>query len=137
MNLTKDAKWDPIRNDKRFWEDLPWMSDGKTLWNFIRPYKPDLLSAYTNRDTNCKPGKLKWASKNLGLGVNSSIFKEFENKTKHLNFIFSSGNDFIYEFFNNENYYFKLFSKKIFSKLNNNRLFNKIAVKYADRGLIF
>ena len=70
MNLTKDAKWDPIRNDKRFWEDLPWMSDGKTLWNFIRPYKPDLLSAYTNRDSNCKPGKLKWASKNLGLGVN-------------------------------------------------------------------
>ena len=70
MNLTKDAKWDPIRNDRRFWEDLPWMSDGKTLWNFIRPYKPDLLSAYTNRDSNCKPGKLKWASKNLGLGVN-------------------------------------------------------------------
>ena len=46
------------------------MSDGKILWNFIRPYKPDLLSAYTNRDPNCKPGKLKWASKNLGLGVN-------------------------------------------------------------------
>ena len=45
MNLTKDAKWDPIRNDRRFWEDLPWMSDGKTLWNFIRPYKPDLYRA--------------------------------------------------------------------------------------------
>ena len=70
MNLTKDAKWDPIRNDKRFWEDLPWMSDGKTLWNFIKPYKPDLLSAYTNRDPNCKSGKLKWASKNLGLSGN-------------------------------------------------------------------
>ena len=70
MNLTKDAKWDPIRNDRKFWENLPWMSDGKILWNFIRPYKPDLLSAYTNRDPNCKPGKLKWASKNLGLGVN-------------------------------------------------------------------
>ena len=67
MNLTKDAKWDPIRNDKTFWENLPWMRDGKTLWNYIRPYKPDLLSAYTNRDPNCKPGKLKWASKNLGL----------------------------------------------------------------------
>ena len=67
MNLTKDAKWDPIRNDKTFWENLHWMRDGKTLWNYIRPYKPDLLSAYTNRDPNCKPAKLKCASKNLGL----------------------------------------------------------------------
>tara|TARA_Y100000590_G_scaffold467540_1_gene646745 strand:- start:944 stop:2053 length:1110 start_codon:yes stop_codon:yes gene_type:complete len=75
--------------------------------------------------------------KNLGLGVNSSIFKEFENKTKHLNFIFSSGNDFIYEFFNKENFYLKLFSDKIINYLNKNRLFNKLAIKYADKGIFF
>ena len=90
----------------------------------------------TLRDINVLLNLIK-EKKNLGLSINNSIFKEFENKTKHLNFIFSSGNDFIYEFFNNEKYYLKLFSKKIFSKLSNNRLFNKIAVKYADRGLIF
>ena len=81
--------------------------------------------------------KLITDRKDLGLPIDYSIYKDFENKTKHLNYIFSFGNDFIYEFFNHDNYYFKLFSKKIFSKLNNNRLFNKIAVKYADRGLIF
>tara|TARA_B100001109_G_scaffold217061_1_gene186697 strand:- start:7535 stop:8023 length:489 start_codon:yes stop_codon:yes gene_type:complete len=70
MSLTKADKWNPIKNDKRFWEDLPWMRDGKQLWNFISKYKPALLSAYTDRDPNCKPGKMKWAAKNLGLGTN-------------------------------------------------------------------
>ena len=36
MNLTKRDKWNPIRNDSKFWETLPWMSDGKQLWNYIK-----------------------------------------------------------------------------------------------------
>jgi len=35
----------------------------------------------------------------LGLQIDHSIYEVFERKTKHFNFIFSSGNDFIYEFF--------------------------------------
>ena len=31
-SLTKKEKWNPIINDKSFWELLPWMPDGKTLW---------------------------------------------------------------------------------------------------------
>jgi len=38
-------------------------------------------------------------------------------------------------FFNYDNFYFRLFSKKLFNYLNNSELFNKIAVRYADRGL--
>ena len=72
----------------------------------------------------------------LGLPFDCSIFKQFENKTKHLNFIFSSGNDFIYEFFNYDNFYLKPFSKKIFNYLNNSSLFSKLAFKYANEGLI-
>ena len=71
----------------------------------------------------------------LGFSIDHSIYNEFENKTKHLNFIFSSGNDFIYEFFNYDNFYFRPFSKKLFNYLNNSKLFNKIAVQYADQGL--
>ncbi len=73
---------------------------------------------------------------NLGLPVDHYIYQQFENKTKHLNFIFSSANDFIYEFFNYDNFYLKPFSKKIFNYLNNNKLFNKLAVQYADKGLM-
>ena len=72
----------------------------------------------------------------LGLPFDSSIFKQFENETKHLNFIFSSGNDFIYEFFNYDNFYKRPFSKKILNYLNNNSLFSKLAFKYANEGLI-
>ena len=75
--------------------------------------------------------------KNLGLSIDSSILKEFENKTKHLNFVFSMSNDFIYEFFNYDNFYSKSFSNKIFYYLQNNKLFNKLAVKYANQGLVF
>ena len=72
----------------------------------------------------------------LGLPIDYSICKEFENKTKHLNFIFSSGNDFIYEFFNYDNFYLKIFSKKIFNYLNNSIFLKKLAIKYADKGII-
>ena len=73
---------------------------------------------------------------NLGLPVDHYIYQQFENKTKHLNFMFSSANDFIYEFFNYDNFYLKPFSKKLFNYLNNNKLFNKLAVQYADKGLM-
>ncbi len=72
----------------------------------------------------------------LGLPIDNSIFKEFENKTKHLNFIFSSGNDFIYEFFNYDNIYVNKLSKKLFNYLNNSIYFKKFAVKLANKGLI-
>ena len=73
---------------------------------------------------------------NMGLQIDYSIFQEFENKTKHLNFLFASGNDFIYEFFNYNNYYLNFASKKILNYFNNSKLFNNLAVKYADRGLL-
>ena len=50
----------------------------------------------------------------LGLELNSSIFEEFEKKTKHRNFIFSQGIDLIYNFFDQE--------RKINGKLLSNSL---------------
>ena len=64
-----------------------------------------------------------------------SICKDFENKTKHLNYIFSLGNDFIYEYFNYDNHYLKLFSKNIFKQLDKNIFFKKLAIKFADKGI--
>tara|TARA_Y100000590_G_scaffold429408_1_gene541956 strand:+ start:372 stop:1451 length:1080 start_codon:yes stop_codon:yes gene_type:complete len=69
---------------------------------------------------------------NLGLPLDSIILNEFKSKTKHLNYIFSSGIDFIYNFFkydSNKNY-----SNKIFSILKKDKLFKKYAIKIADQG---
>ena len=70
-----------------------------------------------------------------GLVVNDSICVEFEKKTKHRNYLFSSGIDFIYELFNFES----RAQNKIFSKLiqlfSKNRFFNKSFQKIANNGL--
>ena len=71
----------------------------------------------------------------LGLQIDHSIYEEFEKKTKHYNFIFSFGNDFIYEFFKFDSRYKNNYLNQLVKFLGENKLFNKIAFKYADQGL--
>ena len=74
---------------------------------------------------------------NLGLPLDLSVNDEFEKKSKHINYIFSNGIDFIYEFFNFE----RKTKSKIFSKtvkfLGKNSNINKKFVKIADNGFLF
>ena len=60
-----DDKWKPIINNKKFWSTLPLMPQALKLWNYIRPYSPHILSAYSKHDPNCIPGKRAWLRKNL------------------------------------------------------------------------
>ena len=71
----------------------------------------------------------------LGLQIDHSIYEVFEKKTKHFNFIFSSGNDFIYEFFKFDNKYKNNYLNQLVKFLGKNKLFKNIATKYADQGL--
>jgi len=81
--------------------------------------------------------KLVDSKLDLGLPLDSSILKDFENNTKHLNYIFSSGINFIYEFFNMDNNFENQLSKKIIRRLGKNSLFNKMVTKFADNGIIY
>jgi 2-octaprenyl-6-methoxyphenol hydroxylase len=71
----------------------------------------------------------------LGLQLDSSVLEQFQKKTKNKNFIFSSGINFIYEFFNfdkntkgkNLNEIIKLFGK-------NKNLMNSF-INFADKGI--
>ena len=73
----------------------------------------------------------------LGLPLDRSINDEFENITKHKNFIFSNGIDFIYEFFNME----RKINNKVLSKsaqlFSNNQNINKVLKKFANTGTLF
>ncbi len=71
----------------------------------------------------------------LGLPLDYSVYTEFENATKHFNFIFSFGIDFIYEFFKFDNKYKNNYSNKLLKFISKNKLFNNIISKYADKGL--
>jgi len=71
----------------------------------------------------------------LGMQLDSSIFKEFEKKTKHVNFIFSNGVDSIFEFFNFDKKIKDQNLNKILKFFGKNKTLNDILVKCADRGL--
>ncbi len=74
---------------------------------------------------------------NLGIQLDSSVFSEFEKRTKHHNYLFSNGINFIYEFFNFESKTKNhLFSKSI-KALGKNKVVNKFLIKTADTGIIF
>jgi len=73
----------------------------------------------------------------LGLPLDSFILKKFEEKTKSKNYIFSTGIDFIYEFFKLENKYGNKYSNQILSAVGKNNTFSKYVSKIADNGLFF
>ena len=63
--LNDKGFWKPIdEGGVDFWYNLPWMPDGKTLWNYIEKYKPDILSAPSREDSS-RVGKNKWVNKHL------------------------------------------------------------------------
>ena len=72
----------------------------------------------------------------LGLPLDLSILSEFEKKTKHLNFIFANGVDFIHEFFKLDNKIGNNYSKEIFKFLEKNKFIKNSFSKFADKGLV-
>lgn len=47
-----------------FWSEMPWMPNGKILWNFIEPYGPKLLTS-PSRDNTSRLGKRLWVKENI------------------------------------------------------------------------
>jgi len=71
----------------------------------------------------------------LGLQLNSSVNQEFEKNTKHRNYIFSNGIDFIYEFFNYESKAKNNFLLNSLKYIGNKNSINNMLKKIADTGL--
>ena len=82
LNNDADKAWELIDGaGEEFWSDMDWMPDGKLLWNYIKKYKPTILSA-PSRNPQSKTGKRKWIDKELGKDV-SSIFVQKQDKQKY------------------------------------------------------
>ena len=47
-----------------YWVGIPWMLDGKQLWNYIKPYNPSLLSAPSMEESS-RLGKRLWVRNNI------------------------------------------------------------------------
>ena len=62
----KEAFWNLIDNENGvgFWVGMPWMPNGKQLWEYIKPNNPMLLSS-PSRSNSSRLGKRLWVRNNL------------------------------------------------------------------------
>jgi hypothetical protein len=49
---------------EKFWSEMPWMPDGKQLWEYIKKYNPSLLSA-PSKKASSRYGKRLWVNENI------------------------------------------------------------------------
>jgi len=62
-----DKFWSNIESKgEKYWSDMPWMSDGKKMWDYIKDKNTEILSAPAKTIPLSRTGKVKWVKKNLG-----------------------------------------------------------------------
>ena len=47
-----------------FWSEMPWMPNGKMLWNYIQPYGPKILTS-PSEDPSSRLGKKLWVKEHI------------------------------------------------------------------------
>jgi len=71
---------------------------------------------------------------NLGLPLDASLLNEFQKKTKHYNLIYSSGINFLQDFFKYNSMSKNDYPEKIINLLGKNKFINNFFVKVANKG---
>jgi len=62
-----EAFWNVIdKSGLRWWSEMPWMDDGKKLWNYVKNMDVHILSAPAKRLPQSRKGKMGWVKKQLG-----------------------------------------------------------------------
>ena len=73
----------------------------------------------------------------LGLPIDISVGEDFQNSTKHLNYLYGKAIDGIYEFFKFDSKINNSISKPVFKILNKNSFFKKYSNILSNKGLNF
>jgi len=67
MNLGR--MWSMVQSANSFYKHLPWMSDGRELWDAIRHLDPDILTGVP-RHREARGEKAEWCRRELGVETN-------------------------------------------------------------------
>ena len=67
-NTPPATLWKLVDSTENFWATLPWTSDGKVLWHYVRKFSPTILTA-PSRNPSSRVGKRAWVDKQIGLSV--------------------------------------------------------------------
>tara|TARA_Y100000310_G_C20283089_1_gene623522 strand:+ start:82 stop:543 length:462 start_codon:yes stop_codon:yes gene_type:complete len=66
MDIT--SKWEAVCKDPKFFENLPWMEDGKDLWEAVKIFCPTILTGVPRMEW-AAPQKRSWCARELGSEV--------------------------------------------------------------------
>ena len=80
QKMNRDTRWNKVSNTPKFWENLQFMPGAKRLLQRIEKYDPYILSAYTDRDSGSKGGKIKWVQKNTRIPKSRILVVKREQK---------------------------------------------------------
>ncbi len=61
---TRDLMYRMVENNREVWANLPWIEGGKELWNHIKKYNPEILTAPMGPESEL--GKEDWCARELG-----------------------------------------------------------------------
>lgn len=80
--MSEEEVWDQVDMAGRdWWANLPWMDDGKELWDYLKGYDVHILTAAVDYD-GCRLGKYDWVMRELGLPIER--INVVDRDTKHL-----------------------------------------------------
>ena len=71
LKKTRDFMYRLVDNDRKFWATLPWIDGGKELWNYIKDFDVEILSAPMGPESVL--GKEDWVARELGPEVKANI----------------------------------------------------------------
>lgn len=60
----RDLMYTMVENNYEVWANLPWIPGGKELWNHIKQYNPEILTAPMGPES--ERGKETWCARELG-----------------------------------------------------------------------
>lgn len=80
--------WELItKQGVEFWSNMEWMPEGRQLWDYIKKYKPSILSA-PSRESSSRYGKRLWVNENIPgtplILANREAKKNYAGKNKIL-----------------------------------------------------
>lgn len=70
------------KNGGLFWEELPLMPDAMILWDYIKPYNPEILTACGQKHFNAGAQKLVSVAKHFGDHVKVNLVEHAKDKAK-------------------------------------------------------
>tara|TARA_R110002020_G_scaffold351513_1_gene564697 strand:- start:2666 stop:3247 length:582 start_codon:yes stop_codon:yes gene_type:complete len=71
-----DLMFRALASNKNYWSEMDWLEGGKELWDFIKPYKPIILTAPIKSSDASRLGKEEWCAKHLGEEVKVIVEEE-------------------------------------------------------------